>query len=185
MEKINLKITASGNYCNTWPELHIAVNNISQTFTIKEDIVIDLSFKLPKNNTLTFGMINKSFGKNGIWDTAIDENSGSIVNDKFIKIKDIQINEVSVIDFLDKYFYQSDQEPIQIHDQTLRFNGQYSMDFTTPIYNWIIGQRKLFLQQNTINKNQSYFSNYKNVYADYDNQLKIISQLKKILKKIQ
>ena len=185
MESINFKFILEGSYCNSWPEISVSIgNSFSQIYTIAEQTEINVEVNCPQDSNLTFGLINKSFGNNNMWDTTIDADV-SILADKFILIQDIQLNEVSILDFLDKYEYMSDQGNMKIYDHTLRFNGVWDIKFNVPIYNWIINQRKIFELDSDQSNYKSYFSNYKKIHKDYDNQLKLILKLKKILKEIK
>lgn len=184
MESVNFKISLYGNYCNSWPEISLSIGEFYKVYIVEQTVEIDLTLDLAQPTVLTCGLVNKSFGNNNVWDTTVDSN-GNITNDKYIKINDFRLNDVSILNFLHKYVYQTNNESMYVYDNTLRFNGEWNIPLTVPVYNWIIMERKFLNYKDPDSADISYFSNYKNVHNDYDKQLVIIDKLDRILEQIK
>ena len=79
-------------------------------------------------------------------DTVIDDN-GNILNDQLIKLKDIMIDDVSIIESMsinqEKFYYEHDgngSHDLKKHSffDTLGCNGTGVINFTTPFYVWLL-----------------------------------------------
>ena len=120
---MNLEIKAQGFFCNTWPIMTIIQAENKYQYPLEEET--DVSITLD-DAPFQLGMYNKSFGTNHVWDTKTDD-AGNITADKFIEIKEIQIDDVSILRLLSKVDYNSkEQGSIIVHDNCLRFNGDWN-----------------------------------------------------------
>ena len=79
-----------GSFCNGWPILTITQDENKYDHTIEEHTSVSMDLD---NRPFRLGMYNKSFGNNHRWDTKTDQ-SGNILEDKFIKFTDILIDDV-------------------------------------------------------------------------------------------
>jgi len=79
-------------------------------------------------------------------DTLLDDN-GNILNDQLIKLKDIMIDDVSIIGLIsldqEKFYYEHDSngsDDLKKHPffDTLGCNGDAIIHFTTPFYVWLL-----------------------------------------------
>ena len=171
---MNLEIKAHGFFCNTWPVLTIAQNGTKFEYSVENET--DVSIVLD-NAPFQLGMHNKSFGTNKIYDTKLDA-SGNILADKFIKIEEIKIDEVSVLRLLPKVDYNSkEQGSIIIHDSCLRFNGDWSFPIGNNPYDWIIDTT---YQQTNEYRDTSYFSDY-TILNNYSDHYQYINKIRKLL----
>tara|TARA_R110002096_G_scaffold386324_2_gene580213 strand:- start:84 stop:485 length:402 start_codon:yes stop_codon:yes gene_type:complete len=130
-----------------------------------------------ENKSFTIGMENKSFGKDNVWDTLVD-NNGTITADKYLVIKNISLDDVNFENNLRKIPYQSTEHgPTIIHDQTIRFNGHWQIDTKDNPYNWIID---LANKKEGETRTVSYFSDYES-HSNYDDHHKVIAEIREII----
>lgn len=171
---MNLEIKAQGFFCNTWPVMTIIQAENKYEYQIEEETDVNATLD---NAPFQIGMYNKSFGTNRVWDTKSDS-SGNIVADKFIKIKDITMDGVSVLHLLVKMDYNSkEQGCYTIYDSCLRFNGNWNFDIGENPYDWIIDKT---YQQTNEYRDTSYFSDY-TIINNYSDHYHYINKIKKIL----
>jgi hypothetical protein len=171
---MNLKIKTAGFFCNTWPVMTIIQGENKYEYQIEEESDVNLVLD---NAPFQIGMFNKSFGKNRIWDTKTDS-SGNILEDKFIEIKEIEIDEVSVLHLLTKIDYNSKEQGCCIvHDRCLRFNGHWNFDIGENPYDWIIDKN---YQKTNQYRDTSYFSDF-SVVTDYREHYYYIKKIKDIM----
>jgi hypothetical protein len=122
-------------------------------------------------------MYNKSFGTNQIWDTKLDE-SGNILADKFIQIKEIEIDEVSILWLLRKVDYNSkEQGYLMVTDNCLRFNGNWNFPIGENPYDWIIDTNT---KRTNEYRDTSYFSDF-TILNDYTDHYHFINKIKNLL----
>lgn len=146
---MNVKISLSGFFCNTWPHCVIVCNNrtIFQDKIINHNI-IDFTIDFSAENLLTIGMTDKLMGKNGIYDVLLDA-YGNIIEDKYIKINDILFDDVSVDELIHKFFFIKDNNEKILTSGSINYNGSIHIPFQQPIYDWLIQEKyiKKELQQ--------------------------------------
>jgi len=160
---MNLTLNMQGSFCNGWPILTITQDENKYDHTIEEHTSVSMDLD---NRPFRLGMYNKSFGNNHRWDTKTDQ-SGNILEDKFIKFTDILIDDVSVLHLLTKIDYNSKEQGCHIvHDSCLRFNGYWNFPIGDNPYDWIIDT---IYQQTNEYRDTSYFSDYTiiNNYAEH------------------
>tara|TARA_R110000822_G_scaffold309489_1_gene439228 strand:- start:1535 stop:2062 length:528 start_codon:yes stop_codon:yes gene_type:complete len=175
MYDMHLGMEIKGFYCNSWPKLTIKQNNkiLYEEFIVNSHIV-DMQIE---NKSFTIGMENKSFGKDNVWDTLVD-NNGTITADKYLVIKNISLDDVNFENNLRKIPYQSTEHgPTIIHDQTIRFNGYWQIDTKDNPYNWIID---LANKRESENRTVSYFSDYQS-HSNYDDHHKVIAEIREMI----
>lgn len=171
---MNLEIKATGFFYNTWPILTITQNGTKFDYPIENET--DVSIVL-ENAPFQLGMYNKSFGTNKIYDTKLDA-SGNILEDKFIKIEEIEIDEVSILWLLRKVDYNSkEQGCLIVHDNCLRFNGGWNFPIGDNPYDWIIDTT---YQKTNEYRDTSYFSDY-TILNNYGDHYQYINKIKKLL----
>lgn len=171
---MNLEIKATGFFYNTWPILTITQNGTKFDYPIENET--DVSIVL-ENAPFQLGMYNKSFGTNKIYDTKLDA-SGNILEDKFIKIEEIEIDEVSILWLLRKVDYNSkEQGCLMVTDSCLRFNGEWNFPIGDNPYDWIIDTK---YQKTNEYRDTSYFSDY-TIINNYSDHYQYINKIRKIL----
>lgn len=138
--KTNIKI----NYTHVWVDhplyVKLMVNDRLLNFDVSgnQDKNIDKDFNLDDNEYEFKMQITGKNNKN----TLVDH-QGIIVEDSFIKITDLQFNNISVLNMLEnqKNFgvFVSDDPKNRIA-QTSKFghNGILIIPFKVPIYNWLL-----------------------------------------------
>ena len=85
---MNITLNMQGSFCNNWPILTITQDENKYEHLVEEQTSVSMDLD---NAPFRLGMYNKSFGNNHIWDTKTDQ-SGNILEDKFIKFTDILID---------------------------------------------------------------------------------------------
>ena len=184
---MEIKLTALGTFCNTWPDLVLEINNkkvLDATVEGQQSFILEHNDLKPKGNTVVLGMKNKLFGKGKVWDTKIIDNN--IVEDKTIRILSIKLDDVECKDLFNNRFHvqRADQQASYFPDivnslDTMNCNGYFAFDFDLPLYNSLITKKYKSTNTNEI----SYFSNYTKVFH-YEGEQKIINEIKDQLKEI-
>ena len=176
---IDLSLTVTPTFCNHWPELTISFNDIVEfRHTIDQTMQLNMSFDEKEQNKLTIGLSNKNFGENGVWNTTVDSEN-NIIEDLTLRIDEILINDVCIIDLLIKNQYNVIKSPSQqdladkiYSDGTMYFNGYFVFEYTQPVLNSIINQKF----KKSINKEKTYFSNYTELFH-YERDLELIDEI--------
>lgn len=168
---MQLHMELTGFYCNSWPILTIKQNN---TVVFEQPIINTYTLELTMDNKpFTFGMENKSFGNNNIWDTNVDEN-GNITADKYVVINQLSINDVNFEHQLLKIPYHSiEHGDTTVHDQAIRFNGYWEIDINGNPYNWIIDLNNTRTNEQ---RTTSYFSDYES-HGNYSAHQQVIDKI--------
>ena len=183
--KIDIEVKAT--HCNTWPTLVLEINNnkiFSDLVKDNQKISLEYSDLKQQGNKFVIGMVRKSFGGGGVWDTVTKNNV--IVEDKTIEILSLKLDDVDCKDLLKNRFYvrRTHKQPSYFPDVVestgvMNYNGYFAFDFDLPLYNSIINKK----YKQEANKDISYFSNYTKVFH-YDDEIKIINEINSILKEV-
>jgi hypothetical protein len=185
--KVNLEVTATGSYFNHWPKLKIYHNNIIiADLEIINQQILQLDLLSSENNNLTFVHYGKSFGENNIWDK--DFTSEAECN---LVINDIKFDQVSIDEHLksqlkfktnwtNTQLRNEDPEFLKKYSESnsfgvMIFNGEISINYTTPVYNWLI-INKYKIPRTEI----AFHSNY-SARWHYDKDLAIIKEIKQLI----
>lgn len=180
------EVDASGFWYNHWPKLCIFLN---QEKIFDEDLVerkkLRFEFFCRESNQLTFLHHDKKFGENGIYDSSSDGSESC-----YIQIHDVLFDGVSIDHLLGNLelnaIWTAEQEQLmgkEFCDQyrsyrsngTMSFNGTMTLNFDTPVYNWLtLSKYKVPM------KETAYFSNY-SARWHYEQDLELIEQIKKLI----
>jgi len=184
---MKITIDIEGNFCNSWPNLIVEVNNQKiYSNHIENSQIIKLEFNslFQSGNRFVIGMDNKSFGKRGVWDTKTKNNK--IIEDKILTIKSIKLDDVECITLTNNTFHvkRVDKQPTYFPDKVeslgvINYNGYFTFSFDLPLYNSLINQKFKKPMDNEI----SYFSNYTKVFH-YEEEKEVIDDIHNILKEI-
>lgn len=184
---MELLLNVVGSYCNSWPNLVVELNQkkiFDGPIENEQEIKIKCDDLLDKGNNLVVGMNNKSFGKNGVWDTVTKDNK--IVADKKIKIKNFKLDGIDCKSLFGGRFVvkRTDRQPTYFPDKIesfdeMYYNGYFSLKFDLPLYNFIINKK----YKQELSDDISYFSNYTKVFH-YEEEIEIINSIKEILKEV-
>ena len=188
MKKVNLYLKLTPTECNGWPNLIIEFNKkviFNQVIDTAQELVLSIGDCIDRNNQLIMGMNNKKFGKDRIWDTVTKDNK--IIQDKTLKIEQAKLDDVDVLDILNKNLFRVnlvDQQPAyyptKIYaNSTMNYNGYFFINFDMPLYNSLTNQK--FKQKK--DENLSYFSNY-TLKFHYEDEIKLIEKIEKKLKEL-
>jgi len=186
-EQVNLTISLTGYYYNHWPNLRILHNNVTVfDQPIVNDQLLNLALTCDKNNRLELIHYGKSFGEEGVWDSSPDASEQC-----FINIKDILFDQVSIGETLkSKLMFDTTWSDLQLEQNTqefintygkiqcygmMNFNGSVTIEFDTPIYNWLIFNKFKVPMTDT-----AYFSNY-SARWHYEEDLKVIDEIKELI----
>jgi len=186
-EQVSLTISLTGYYYNHWPNLKILHNNVAVfDQQIINDQLLTIDLTCDKTNELKFIHYGKSFGEDGVWDSSPDATEQC-----FINIKDILFNKVSISETLkSKLIFNTEWTDLQIEQNTqefidtystiqcygmMNFNGSITIEFDTPVYNWLIFSKYKVPMTDT-----AYFSNYSSRWH-YDEDLKVIEEIKELI----
>ena len=139
METIKFKAVVDSEYFNNPPHLRIHYDNriladfpVTNETTIEKDLLVEDDSRYKLNFTL----YNKSK-----YDTIVE--NGSIVNDTLLKIKDIELDDVSITSMLSidqenfYYIHDGSDEKHTFYD-TMGVNGTSTVEFSTPFYQWLL-----------------------------------------------
>lgn len=139
METIKFKAVVDSEYFNNPPHLRIHYDNkILADFPVTNETTIekDLLVKDDSRYKLNFTLYDKSK-----YDTIVK--NGSIVNDTLLKIKDIELDDVSItsmlsIDQENFYYIHDGSDEKHIFYDTMGINGTSTVEFSTPFYQWLL-----------------------------------------------
>ena len=168
-----------GTWCNQWPCLRIKGNN-SIYFDAEVNGNKVIEFVMPSNerNQLTLYHYGKRFGENNIWDTRNDGNI--IVEDRAIKLMRLEFDQVNVIEYLLTHWPFITTSGEVVKTDYFGYNGSLTINFTTPVYEWIITH----LVQTKVNRTQDFIieTSHNNLF-DYNNDLKELKEIEYLLEK--
>lgn len=116
----------------------IVVNNncVYDDFIFGDKVEHTFTLPLLKTNTLSVEHYDKKFGENRRWDK------------QELVVHDIILDDVSIKRVWQQghkeYYHQGVviEDPVGMADMMFGFNGKYSLEFTSPVYDWIIVNRK-------------------------------------------
>lgn len=118
-------------YDHRWPEFYLKIDDrLQDSGQIKEQREYNFDIQLNDGkHSITVGLLNKI-------DTDTIVVDDKIVNDMALVVQKIVIEGYEFDDFL----YQAVYSPIQreqSHSNYLSWNGEWRLDFTTPIFTWL------------------------------------------------
>jgi hypothetical protein len=175
---INFKILTFGNFCNDPPFFSVSIDNIpvwEGTITGKQEISLDID-STPVEISLSG--IGKKDGKNGLYDTYIDEDN-NIINDKYLVIEDILFNDIS----MGKSWLQSQAMFTEQGNRnsfvlsTFWNNGKVTFTVNEPLLDWIIQEKFINILSSS---NREYVQRSGETKFDYRlviEKIKIIKEL--------
>ena len=184
---MKIAIDIKSTFCNTWPNLIVEINK-QEIFSgkIENEQTVELEFNELQNsgNRFVVGMNNKSFGKNGVWDTKIKDNK--IIQDKTLKIESIRLDDVECKSLMQNTFHihKVDRQPTYFPEKLdstgmMNYNGYFTFSFDLPLYNSLINQK----YKKPLDESISYFSNYTKVFH-YEEEIKSINSIYDVLKEV-
>ena len=128
--KFSITIEPVG-YDNRWPEYYVKIDNdlqdrgrLTDTATYNFDVTLE-----DGPHTIAVGFTNKLPD-----DTVATDNK--IVADKAVVVRTIIIEGYELADFIYRGRYYPEDRPV-MESNYLSWNGEWRLDFTTPIFTWI------------------------------------------------
>lgn len=176
----------SKSFGNKWPKIKIYFNNeIIDTVVCENPVTLNYQVQESDHNLLSFELVNKNFGDNGLWDISSDGQGLEAT------ITDIALNNVSIghllssakfktkwtpaqVGYLDKSFIDTYSE--YFSNGMLSFNGILTFEFLSPVYDFLIEKKFKVPYDSKI----AFYSNKTELFH-YEDGLAIIDDIKKII----
>ena len=192
--QIQLSIDLEGQYCNHWPFARISVNNqILFDGEIQNCITFNFIITAEEKNYLCIKHYGKRFGEDNIYDCAPDQ-----MQDCVLAIADIRFNNVTIgYELMSKLIFKTVWSKTQIQTMLpdvllqmseipckndtmtvynkMNFNSIFSLEFETPILNWLI-----FSKYKKPLENNAYFSNYSSRWH-HERDIELIEEIKELM----
>lgn len=186
---LRIDLELRGYYCNHWPIIEIYhEDKLIVSRQVEDKSLIQLDIECGERSQLRMRQIGKRFGEQDVWDTDV-----ATGQDCWIEIQDIRFDDVTMGQrLIDDLTFVNEWSPIQRQhndpqfiDQWSRFacngrmnfNGYIDIDFTMPIYNWLI----LTKYKTNRSSQTSYFSSYTDNWH-YEEDLEILKEIKELMK---
>ena len=136
---------------------------------------------LQDSNNLILQHYGKQFGENNIWDTRSENNC--IVEDRAVQLVRLEFDKVDIAPYLIKHWPFKTDDAQHIATDYFGFNGCCSIDFTSPVYDWII-TNLVYDPKSHLVKAQDLIveTSHSNLF-NYDEDLIILKEIEKLLKK--
>jgi hypothetical protein len=145
---IDFCIRAFGNFCNSSPVLQVA-SGAQVLWCGKVSGYKEIQCQVPLHQSIVISGIGKISGEQGVFDTYLGE-QGTIVNDKYLQILDISINDISMGQhWLTNLDIISDVGHQKFISSTFWFNGKLCFSIDEPILDWIIEKKYIQFSQNS------------------------------------
>lgn len=140
-----LTLTLYGNSCNTDPVLQIyAGQDTIWNSAVSGDV--ELSVEIPVATIIRIVGIDKNLHS----DTHVDV-SGKILNDKYLLIKDIKINNISMgIIWMQNLIAKYHNRKSKFLSLGFWENGEISFEIEEPLLDWIIYQKFIQFENNKL-----------------------------------
>jgi hypothetical protein len=118
-------------YADRWPEFYLAMDNkLQDEGILKEEHTYNFDVTLDDGaHSIGVGFTNKV-------DTDTVVNDNEILADKAIIVEQITIEGYEFKDFLYRAVYTPVGRP-KSHSNYLSWNGEWTLEFTTPIFTWL------------------------------------------------
>ncbi len=88
------------------------------------------------SNSLIIQHYDKKFGENGQWDTRSDQ--GQITHDRAVQLLGLSLDQVDVTKYVVDNCPLITVDNRQVYTDYWGFNGTVSLNFDSPVYDWII-----------------------------------------------
>lgn len=180
MKNCHIQLDLSGTWCNDWPMLKITVNTIIYfEGAVQGDIIVAFDMPIQEINHLKIEHYGKFFGERSRWDTLSHDDR--IIQDRAVKINQIRFDNIDI----KKYLYH--HWPMQtnqgsIYTDYLGHNGEITISFNDPVYDWIITKLVAPKEQNKPVFDLVVETSFGNLF-DYSQDLKEIEEIELILTK--
>ena len=183
---VNIKVDVTGYYFNHWPYLKILLNDkVIFDNEVIDHQLLEFNVDCDSKNQLQFIHHSKRYNDNNAWDT-----DGK--NECYLNINDIRFEDVGLgIHLKSQLEFVTHWRPFQLVDHTtefvnkhsrllsngmMTFNGEISLDFETPVLNWLTIKKFRV----PVNEDTAYFSNY-SARWHYAQDLELINSIKQLM----
>lgn len=174
---INVKLR--GTWCHHWPKLRVLLNNhIYFDGDVVNDVNVEFVAPVDHHNSLIIQHYNKNFGQNGQWDT-LSEN-GVIVQDRALQLLSLTLDEVDISKYIFDHCPLVTDTDMSVHTDYYGFNGSVTIDFSSPVYEWIIDTIVRSRSKKMSDLTQAIETSHGNLF-DYRQDLIELDELEKIL----
>lgn len=175
---MKFKFSLTGSKCNEYPRFTVLHNQqIVYSGLIEESTEVELEIELQTHNQITLEGIDKSQGDNGKWDTQLDKD-GQIVADKWLSINNIWIDNISMEPEWVKSLTLVDSNGTQqFLSRTWWNNGSISFKIELPLLDWIIDEKFIKVEKNTVAPHDARSGERKFDYVYIHEKIKAIQTL--------
>lgn len=137
MNSTHICLQLFGTKCNEWPRFRVIGNSITYFDSeVCENATIEFDMPLLDNNTLIIQHYDKKFGENGQWDTKCE--GDQIIEDRAVRLVKLEIDSVDITKYFVRHWTWTTTDGTELTTDYFGHNGQACIEFTAPVYNWII-----------------------------------------------
>lgn len=204
--KVEICVTGFSHDGITWPNCKIIANGqvyIDTPVTNSQNIVLNILDS--KSQHLEILQYGKMFGENRVWHT--QSANDKVGGDRYLLITDIKFDDVSIKKiwhngflrntFNDRQLSDFEKANIEIpdiesipqgyHEIRISYNGGYVLDFTCPVYDWIIMQQAPLMRIEGKMKESSLTSivNWRLDYTTGNTLFELYNECKQLLEKVK
>jgi hypothetical protein len=175
---MKFKLNLTGSKCNEYPRLTVRHNQqVVYSGLIEESTDVELDIELQERNQITLEGIDKSQGDNGKWDTQLDQD-GQIIADKWLSINNIWIDNIGMgPEWVKSLTLVSGTGTQQFLDRTWWNNGSISFSIELPLLDWIIDEKFIKVEQNTVASHDARSGERKFDYVYIQEKIKAIQTI--------
>jgi hypothetical protein len=141
--------------------------------------VIEFEMPLEAHNKLVMEHYGKQFGENGQWDTRSENDS--ITQDRAVRFISMSFDDVAVGQYLVRHWPFSTVDGQTIATDYFGFNGQCSIEFDAPVYDWIITHLVHDPTSHTVKAQDLIIETSHNDLFTYDQDLITLKEIEQLL----
>lgn len=159
----------------------IMVNNdIYFDDLVIDDMDIEFTAPLRDSNHLVIRHYDKRFGDDGQWDTVTHDNV--IIQDRAIRLQSIELDNVNVKEWVIANCQFETENNGSIMTDYFGFNGQITISFGSPVYDWIIQTIVKSKSRKLLDLAQPIETSFDNLF-DYTQDLLELDEIDSLLRK--
>lgn len=176
----HILLRLQGTWCNDWPLFRVTVNdNVCFEGPIQDHQVLQFDVPTLDHNILTLTHHGKYFGENNRWDTRLE--GDEIVQDRAVQLQGLELDGVDIVKYHRGRWLQHTTDGEVIDSVYFGHNASCSINFSAPVYDWIITQ---LIKNNTYRKYNAQDlileTSHSDVF-DYGNDRQLLDELDQLL----
>jgi hypothetical protein len=176
----HIMLLVQGTWCNDWPCFRVTVNDrVCFEGSIQNYQTLEFDVPVLEHNVLTLTHYNKYFGENNRWDTRVE--ADVIVQDRAVQLHALELNGVDIVKYHRGRWLQHTTDGQVIDSMYFGHNTSCNINFTAPVYDWIITQ---LVKNNTYRKYNAQDLILETSHSDvfnYDNDSQMLDELDQLL----